>query len=498
MRGPVWRILRGEVAMRKVQECQFGLGQTPIGEIGLDPKSRDDIPAVLKGLQLLYEERRSELWALLEAGVCPDADHRLGRPGMELWRILVLGVLKQGLDCDFDRLHELANQHRTVRAMLGHGDFDVHEYQYQTVVDNVSLLTPELLREVNRLVVETGHGVVKKKLGATLRGRCDSFVAKTNVRHPTDVGLLADAVRCMVREVARACRRRDVGGWRQHVHLTERAKRLARQVCTARQRERRPEAVGEYVDLCRSLAERTVESVRLLERAGAGRDEFERVLHWLDHVLRQVDQVERRLVKGEKIPHAEKVFSVFEPHTRWVSKGKAGNPVELGVPVCVVEDQYRFVLDWSVLWRGEDVHVAVPLIEAVRATWPDLRACSFDKGFHSPANRTRLDALLPDGNVLPQKGRLGKAAKARELEPAFVAARRRHPSVESGINHLQHHGLGRVRTRGAAGFARTVALSVLATNLHTLGVLLQRRERRALRTRRNAIKNGKRRRRRAA
>lgn len=149
--------------MRKVQECQFGLGRVPIGEIVLDPKSRDDIPAVLKGLQLLYAQRRSELWALLEANVCPASDHRLGRPGMELWRILVLGVLKQGLDCDFDRLHELANQHRTVRAMLGHGDFDVGEYQYQTVVDNVNLLTPELLREVNRLVVETGRRIAKKK-----------------------------------------------------------------------------------------------------------------------------------------------------------------------------------------------------------------------------------------------------------------------------------------------------------------------------------------------
>ena len=156
--------------MRKVEECQFGLGRVPIAEIALDPKSRDDIPAVLKGLQLLYEQRRAELWALLEAGVCPESDHRLGRPGMDLWRILVLGVLKQGLDCDFDRLHELANQHRTVRAMLGHGDFDEHEYQYQTVVDNVSLLTPELLREVNRLVVETGHRIVKKSLAQSCTG----------------------------------------------------------------------------------------------------------------------------------------------------------------------------------------------------------------------------------------------------------------------------------------------------------------------------------------
>ena len=83
---------------------------------------------------------------------------------MEMWRILVMGVVKQGLGCDFDRLHELVNEHRTLRRFLGHSDvWDEHRYQYQTLVDNVSLLRPELLVEVNRLIVESGHAVARKK-----------------------------------------------------------------------------------------------------------------------------------------------------------------------------------------------------------------------------------------------------------------------------------------------------------------------------------------------
>ena len=90
---------------------------------------------------------------------------------MELWRILVLGVLKQNLSCDFDRLHDLANHHETVRAFLGHGDFgDKTYYEYQTVLDNVCLLTPELLSEVGRLVVESGHAVAKKTLASHCAG----------------------------------------------------------------------------------------------------------------------------------------------------------------------------------------------------------------------------------------------------------------------------------------------------------------------------------------
>ena len=90
--------------------------------------------------------------------------------------------------------------------------------------------------------------------------------------------------------------------------------------------------------------------------------------------------------------------------------------------------------------------------------------------------RVRLDELL-DLNVLPRKGRLNRAERERESDEAFAAARRQHPAVESAINHLEHRGLDRVRTRGADGFARTVALSVLAANLHRLGRLLRQRER---------------------
>ena len=111
--------------MREVHRRQFEFGQVPVEKIWIDPKSRDDIPAVLKGLQHIWsdEELRARLFALLDEHVLPETDREVGRPGMALWRILVLGVLKQGLGCDFDRLHDLANHHETVRAFLGHGDF---------------------------------------------------------------------------------------------------------------------------------------------------------------------------------------------------------------------------------------------------------------------------------------------------------------------------------------------------------------------------------------
>ena len=97
--------LRDIATMREVHRRQFQIGQIPINKIWINPKSRDDIPAVLKGLQHIWSEEglRARLFALLDEHILPEADRTVGRPGMDLWQILVLGVLKQGLGCDFDR-----------------------------------------------------------------------------------------------------------------------------------------------------------------------------------------------------------------------------------------------------------------------------------------------------------------------------------------------------------------------------------------------------------
>lgn len=157
--------------MRNVINPQLLLDGVDIGAIYLDPKSRDDIPQILCGLQQIYTEPtlRERVFAILQE-VIPNrvkgqgkADATMGRPGMEQWRILVLGVLRLGLNADYDRIQELASQHSTLRQMLGHGDWtDKTEYKLQTLKDNLRLFTPELLARINQEVVFAGHRLVKK------------------------------------------------------------------------------------------------------------------------------------------------------------------------------------------------------------------------------------------------------------------------------------------------------------------------------------------------
>ena len=220
--------------MRTVHEPQMSFGEIDISKIKLNPKCRDDIPAILSGLQFIYvtPELHDSVFNILKTVIpkrtnddssTEEVSSSLGRPGMAQWKILVFGVLRLGLNTDYDRIHDLANNHNTIRQMLGHSDWDdTHEYSLQTIKDNLKLFTPEVLDQINQEVIKAGHSLVKKKQknGLTvknndsacrdetpapekLRGRCDSFVLETNVHFPTDISLLFDAVRKSTIESAR-------------------------------------------------------------------------------------------------------------------------------------------------------------------------------------------------------------------------------------------------------------------------------------------------------
>ena len=156
------------VAMRRVMNPQMELEEVRIESIELDPKSRDNIPALLRGLQHLYadDQTRAQLFSLLEAEAGPGVDQTVGRPGIELWRILVMAILKQDPGIDFARLYHHVNHDRLVRQFLGHGSLlDSEHYEIETVVRNVNLLGSELLSKVGHLMIESGHRVSKKKAG---------------------------------------------------------------------------------------------------------------------------------------------------------------------------------------------------------------------------------------------------------------------------------------------------------------------------------------------
>ena len=243
------------------------------------------------------------------------------------------------------------------------------------------------------------------------------------------------------------------------------------------------EAHQEYIDAVQELlikARVTIEKISKFSIPDSA--EFIQVLvekmeiqNYIQHAERQIDQIYRRVIKGEKIPHSEKVFSIFQEHTEWISKGKAGVPVELGLKVCVLEDQYGFILKHKVMQKQTDDQVAVPMVEQTLEIFPELNSCSFDKGFHSPDNQNNLKDIL-NTVVLPKKGGLSKADKEREYSEDFINKRHQHSAIESAINALEVHGLDICPDHGIDGFKRYVSMAVLARNIQQIGVKLRQIE----------------------
>lgn len=481
--------------MRKVIgiEAQMKFGQVDISAIRFDLRCRDEIPQLLRGLQYMYERPhiRKEVFRILEEEV-PKGSIRNGRPGMDLWQILVLCVLRANCNWDWDKIMYMANTHGQIRQMMGIADWDAHSFSLQAIKDNISLLKSETLDKISVLAAGEGQNILRKKGAGELRGRCDSFVVETDVHYPTDINLLLDAMRKVILLTAMLCMKAGITGWRnaadnfkkfrqsyrkcqkmKHSTSSDDDRKKAQEKLTA-------EAFQAYLDVAGAFLGQA--RTALGDVAAKSREfglEIAEIEHFMAHAERQIDQIGRRVMGGETIPHDQKVFSVFEEHTEWISKGKAGVPVELGLRVCILEDQYGFILAHRVMEKETDVDVAVPVAEKAKSDFPDLNGCSYDKGFWSPDNKKRLDGLL-DHVVMPKKGKLSEPDKDREYSDEFIYYRHRHSAVESGINALENHGLDRCLDHGIGGFRRYVSMAVLGRNLQKLGAVLKGKELKSL------------------
>lgn len=495
--------------MRKVYDFQASIDRIPLEDIDLYPNSRDDTVGYLEGFRaiLLDPETREAIIALIHQYFKPQMRTNRGRPGMDLLVIILLAGLKHATNCDYDRLTLWANELTVLRQMMGHGSEDPKRYSRQCIHDNVSKCSVELLEQINALIVKLGHRTVGKTQG-TMKCRSDSKVVKTNVHYPTDLSLLWDSTRCLIRVCILWSIYFGFAGWRQH-------ESLSKKVYRAFQRSRKGRSVYKiqqvqtYLGRCEKIHKKAtrlldwMEQMRLeiTARQNSGTSlkgdpnllaQLNTATHeislYLDYVGLFSDQIVRRILQGETISHQEKVFSIFKPFTRWIVKGKAGILQELGVPVAVVEDAHQFVLGHGILWNGTDKDIAVRLMKQVQERFPEFRlTCSFDRSFYSPGVRDELDTMLAV-TAMSKKGGLTRKERVRQSSPEYKEARQGHSGVESCMNNLNHRRMDVVREVSPEAFERAIALSVLGANIHRLGVIIraQERERRKRQRRRRA------------
>jgi len=472
--------------MRHHFQHQPDLQITPIEKIRLPLKSRDELPPILAGLQWVWMQPtlKTDLFALLETKILAGKK-TTGRTGMDLWQILVLGVVRLGLDADWDRMEDMANHHTLIRQMLGlpatPWDDESKHFGHQTLRDNVALLDDALLQQINARIAAAGREVFAKKGGAPLAAlevKVDTCVLETDVHFPTDLNLLWDAGRKCVELIVKY---RDqfgyaLPGWRKAKEWRRQLKNCERTASHIVYRggpnkeARMKRAVRDCLAVGGEL------SVKVRESLSSLCDQPVELSHWeaLEYFQRMLDKhldlVERRLLKEETIPSHEKAFSLFEPHTEWIQKGKQRPNVELGHRLLIATDQNRLIQDYDVAAGVADVDRSVPVADRLLGRYGagSVGSISFDKGFTRAEDRELLSLYVPTV-VMPKRGKKNAAESERENEKQFIALRKAHSAVESEINSLEQHGLNRCLDVGLRGYLRYVGYGVMSCNLHVIG-----------------------------
>ncbi len=418
-----------------------------------------------------------------------------GRRGLSAAQVLRALVLMRVKNWDYRELRERIADGITLRQFA---DFYCEKVpKHDAFNRSFNRLTPATLKAINDLVVEAA---VKLGLEDGSKLRVDSTVVETDIHHPTDNTLLWDVVRVLTRlvnQLAKALELRCIAGFRNRSRAAHRRMYEIQRMTTRQRQGKVSQQTATYRALI-AIAEEVVASTRAAlndTAAMRGKDPLTalkiealrvEIAHYCALGARVIDQARRRVLDGEQVPTSEKIYSIFEPHTDLIKRGKVRTPVEFGHKVFLAESARGLITQYDVLKGNpvDEMHVAPSLRRHRRAFRRSPQLYGADRGFFSECNVT---ACMRGGVAvvsIPQRGGSKTPQRqAYERSADFKQGQRFRAGIEGRISVLMRgRGMKRCRAGGADRFTLFVAAAVLANNLMIIGKLLTKRSRRRRKT----------------
>jgi len=407
-----------------------------------------------------------------------------GRTGLTAQQVLRSLILMRVKNWDYRELRERIADGYTLRQFT--------EFYCQPVPKHDAFqrafvrVTPETLRAVNELVVQAA---VALGLEDGKRLRVDTTVVQTDIHHPTDNTLLWDVVRVVSRLVGRLADviDRRIKGFRNRTRAARRRMQALQRMTTTQRHERQTGKYRELIGIAEEVVDRARAALRQTRKVRGKdllseltieqlRNEIERYCGLGDRVI---DQARRRVLEGEQVPNAEKIYSIFEPHTDLIKRGKVRTPVEFGHKVFLAESAQGLITQYEVLTGNpSDEHHVEPSLRRHKDAFgsaPELYGS--DRGFFSDRNVTSCERNGVKVVCIPQRG--GKKTPEREAyekSPAFKKGQRFRAGIEGRISVLfRGRGMKRCLAEGYERFELWVGAAVLANNLMTIASLLTMR-----------------------
>jgi len=394
-----------------------------------------------------------------------------GREGLAALQVLRSFVLQRVKNWDLRELRERVADGLTLRVLTSFYADQVP--RHQAFHRAFSRLTPDTIRALNGVVVATAVAMGIED-GSQLR--VDTTVVQTNIQFPTDSKLLWDCVRVLSRLVERLAEHLPQLCGRLH-NRTRFARRRMQELQRMTPVQRRTAQVPTYRALIKVTAQ-VVDNARAVLKAakvaelpeGPARRSLAGVSEELQHYAALADQVlsqaRRRVLEGEQVGAQEKLYSIFEPHTDLIKRGKANTPVEFGHKVLLAESRRGLITDYQVLDGNpvDEMQVEPSLQRHCQQFGRVPRIYAADRGFYSAPNVALVSAAGVALESIPQRGGRNPppARSLREKPPLQKRAevsgwdRRTHQRAGSRPGHeaLPPAGSRGIRSAGRGRRAR--------------------------------------------
>ena len=350
-----------------------------------------------------------------------------------------------------------------------------------TTLDKLkNALRPVTWKAINRALAR--QAVSEHRISGE-RLRVDTTAVETNIHWPTDSSLLWDTYRVSARliEQARKIDPKAVGPGRLH---PRRAKREAFAITRrAAQKGRKPRSlkrlyrrllarVEGILEWAAGVAPHLVQGIESQRYGVWEHAQAEALVEELAQICelgeRVLDQARRRVLHGESVPNDEKLFSLFEPHTELLKRGKAGKPIEFGHMIQIQQVEQRFITAYDVYEKKPIEHTLIePALAAHRELFgTDPGEFSADKGYYESMDAVRALEKRIGVVSIAKKGRRNEAETERERDPLFRHAQAFRAGVEGSISFLKRVlRLARCLNKSWEHYVATVGQTVFAHNL---------------------------------
>ena len=328
-------------------------------------------------------------------------------------------------------------------------------------------IRPQTWKKVNELLGQ--QAVAEEQIDPSVI-RTDTTAVETNIHWPTDASLLWDTYRVAARLLAQGREICDEScPHRFHVKKIKRLSLFITRYSISKSKKRLRkvksafrtliERTGRIVEIARCFCEFSEQSgdIHLVGVAGELKE-------FLPAMTDVVHNARRAQLQGETVPACERVFSIFEPHTELIKRGRRGKPIEFGHMVLLCQAPEKFITDYDVMEeRVADCKLTESVIdrhEKLFGQAPEVLAG--DKGFCPDADM--YEELEERVNTLAIPKRMRDFADAAmSYWQAFRAG------IEGTISGLKRaFRLSRCFYRGFKSFASAVGLGVFSHNLIVL------------------------------